>query len=213
MTPPPLDLVQLTVGPLSEHCYVVIDPATDRCVVVDPGAEAERVVAAIGQRRVTAILLTHAHHDHIGAVNDVRAATGARVWIHPADAHMLGAVRADEWLGDEQRIKLGAHALRAQHTPGHTPGMISLHLDGDRVLVGDTIFDGGPGRTWSPDDFRTTLATLRDVVLRWPDTTVCYPGHGPSFRLGERRGSVERFLAQPHGDDFFGDTSWPSDDE
>ncbi|MBO9366449.1 MAG: MBL fold metallo-hydrolase, partial [Roseiflexus sp.] len=75
------------------------------------------------------------------------------------------------------------------------------------AIVGDTLFDEGPGRTWSVEDFRTTLTTLRTVVLTWSDATICYPGHGPSFRLGDRRAAIERFLARAPAD-FFGDATW-----
>ena len=70
-----------------------------------------------------------------------------------------------------------------------------------------TLFDGGPGKTWSAEDFRQTLRTLREVVMLWSDDTVCYPGHGPSFRLGDRRAQIEVFLGRDHGD-FFGDATW-----
>jgi glyoxylase-like metal-dependent hydrolase (beta-lactamase superfamily II) len=105
-------------------------------------------------------------------------------------------------------VQIGTHTLKVYHTPGHTPDMICFAIEGDhRVIVGDTIFEGGPGKTWSPEDFRTTLQTLRNVILTWPDDTVCYPGHGPSFRLGDRRAAIEAFLQKDHGD-FFGDATW-----
>ena len=86
--------------------------------------------------------------------------------------------------------------------------MICFVLEDDaRAIVGDTIFAGGPGRTWSAEDFKTTLRTLRDVVLAWPDDTVCYPGHGPTFRLGDLRPQIKRFIAKDHGD-FHGDATW-----
>ncbi|MEM9777110.1 MAG: MBL fold metallo-hydrolase, partial [Chloroflexota bacterium] len=81
-------------------------------------------------------------------------------------------------------------------------------IDGDqRIIVGDTIFAGGPGKTWSDEGFQQTLETLKNVVLPWPDDCVCYPGHGPSFRLGDIRPQVETFIAKDHGD-FFGDAEW-----
>ena len=75
------------------------------------------------------------------------------------------------------------------------------------AIVGDTIFEGGPGKTWSPEGFRTTLKTLQNVVLSWPDKTICYPGHGPSFRLKDKRKYIEAFLGKDHGA-FFGDATW-----
>ncbi len=200
-------LLSITVGPLQEHCYVLADDTRGEAVVIDPGDEAEQIMELIGKLRVASILLTHAHRDHIGAVVELRAATGARVSIHPADAHMLGAVLPDDFLRDGATLTLDAMELRVVHTPGHTPGMVSFMLDGARAIVGDTLFEGGPGRTWCPDDFRTTLRTLRSV-LEWPDDTECFPGHGPSFRLGDIRARIEAFLTHRHAADFFGDASW-----
>jgi glyoxylase-like metal-dependent hydrolase (beta-lactamase superfamily II) len=77
----------------------------------------------------------------------------------------------------------------------------------DRILVGDEIFDGGPGKTWSPEDFQTTLDTLRRVIAAWPDETRCYPGHGGPFCLGDIRGAVEAFVSRDHGR-FSGDATW-----
>jgi len=88
--------------------------------------------------------------------------------------------------------------------------MLCYAIEGDhRVIVGDTIFAGGPGHTQSAADFQTTLGTLRNVVLAWPDETICYPGHGPSFRIGDLRPAIEAFLDRDHGD-FFGDATWES---
>lgn len=203
-----LTLSKITVGRFQENCYVLADETSGAALVVDPGAEGERILAAVGGRRVAAILLTHAHGDHIGAVEAVRKATGAPVRIHPAELPQLGKIRADAHFNDGDIVTLGAHQIRAVLTPGHTPGMISLLLDDGNALVGDTIFEGGPGRTWSAADFRTTLATLRDVVLGWPDSTICHPGHGDAFRLGDIRARIEAFLARPHAAKFYGDATW-----
>jgi glyoxylase-like metal-dependent hydrolase (beta-lactamase superfamily II) len=93
------------------------------------------------------------------------------------------------------------------HTPGHTDGEVSFLLPDNQAIVGDTIFEGGPGRTNNAPDFRTMLSTLH-TILQWPDDTMCYPGHGSSFRLGDIRSHVEAFVARDHGDDFHGDAEW-----
>jgi glyoxylase-like metal-dependent hydrolase (beta-lactamase superfamily II) len=80
-------------------------------------------------------------------------------------------------------------------------------VDDNRIIVGDTIFEGGPGHTSSPKAFQTTLRTLRNIILTWPDETVCYPGHGASFRLGDKRAAIEAFLSKDHGA-LFGDATW-----
>jgi glyoxylase-like metal-dependent hydrolase (beta-lactamase superfamily II) len=104
--------------------------------------------------------------------------------------------------------EVGEHRLIAHNTPGHTPDPVCYAVEqDDRILVGDAIFEGGPGKTWSPEDFRTALDTLRRVILAWPDETRCYPGHGGPFRLGDIRSAVEAFVARDHGR-FCGDATW-----
>lgn len=203
-----LHLQVVTVGSYQENCYVLHDAATKQCIVFDPGAEPERILALIGDSTVTAILITHAHHDHVGAVAAIKAATGAPVSIHRAELPALGPIPHDSELQDGDEVLLGEHRIRAVHTPGHTPGMLSFMIDDQRVLVGDTIFGGGPGHTWSAADFQTTLTTLHDVILGWPDTYICYPGHGDSFRIGDVRERITQFVAQEHGANFYGDAEW-----
>jgi glyoxylase-like metal-dependent hydrolase (beta-lactamase superfamily II) len=126
---------------------------------------------------------------------------------HPGP-HVAGVtLRPDRALGDGDVVNLGAHALTVAATPGHTTDMLSFVIAGDtRAVVGDTIFPGGPGRTWTAEGFQATLGTLRRI-LAWPDEMVCYPGHGPAFRLGDVRADIEAFLARDHGT-FFGEATW-----
>lgn len=203
-----LDLRSVTVGSMQENCYVLHDLTTGQCLVFDPGAEPERIMPLIGDSRVTAILLTHAHADHIGAVEPIRAATGAPVSIHRAELPALGKIHHDTLIDDGDTITWGEHTIRAVHTPGHTPGMISFIIDDQQAIVGDTLFGGGPGYTRSAADFRTTLVTLRDVILSWPDSLVCYPGHGDAFQLGDRRARIAQFVARDHPARFSGDAEW-----
>lgn len=194
------------VGVLQTNCYVL--PLSDtRCVVFDPGAEPDKLQDLIGGLDVAAILLTHAHSDHIGAVNDIKRVSDAPVYLHPADLSLATSIRIDYEIADGESIRVDDVAITAIHTPGHTAGMISFLLPDNQAIVGDTLFEGGPGKTWSAEDFRTTVETLR-LILEWPDEMVCYPGHGPSFRLGDLRARIQAFVERGHPADFYGDAEW-----
>ena len=203
-----MELRMRSVGPWPMNSYALVCPTTRHSVLIDPGAEPDELIAMLDGTTPVAILLTHTHPDHIGALNEMHNRLGVPVFAH-AGPHAGGVVLpVDRTLAHGDVITVGASALRAWHTPGHTADMISYLVDGAPIsIVGDTLFDGGPGRTWSVDDFRTALTTLRTVVLTWSDATICYPGHGPSFRLGDRRAAIERFLAHAPAD-FFGDATW-----
>jgi hydroxyacylglutathione hydrolase len=203
-----LELRTRQVGPWSMNTYALVCPDTNQSVLIDPGADPDCLMEMLAGSRPNAILLTHTHGDHIGALAEMRSRLGVPV------AAFQGPHLGDEPLNEEIALRdsdvfqVGNNALRVFHAPGHIPDQVCFYLEGDtRAVVGDTIFDGGPGKTWSPTDFQTTLETLQQVVLPWPDDTVCYPGHGPSFRLGDRRKAIESFLSRDHGD-FFGDATW-----
>ncbi len=205
-----LELRPCTVGPWPMNTYALVCPTTNASVLFDPGADPEQLADLVADTTPTAILLTHTHPDHIGALADLRRRLAVPVMAHPnATAR---DIRADRWLNDGDQVAVGAATLTVRHAPGHIDDQICFLLNhgnnqDHRVIVGDTIFAGGPGRTWSAADFQTSLATLRTVVLPWPDDTHCYPGHGPSFRLGDIRPAVEAFVAKDHGD-FYGDAEW-----
>jgi hydroxyacylglutathione hydrolase len=201
-----VELIKLTVGPYDTNCYVLICPTTGESIVVDPAAEGERILREVAGTTVKYILLTHAHMDHVGALAEVREATGAPLGVHPADARRF-RVDADLELADGEVLKWGDCQLRVVHTPGHTPGSVCLILD-ERVLVGDTIFPGGPGHSASPEAFKQILATLQEAVFTWPDETELYPGHGSATTVGQERPAFEAFLHKPWPDRLCGDVTW-----
>lgn len=203
-----MKLICRTVGPWPLNAYALICPETLHSVLVDPGAEPEALKAMLAGSRPVAILVTHSHPDHIGALEALRQILEVPVMAHPGEDVAQSPVAADRWLGHGEVLTVGRHRLRVCHTPGHTADQVSYAVQGDTTtIVGDTLFDGGPGKTWSVSDFEQTLQTLRHVVLPWPDETICYPGHGPGFRLGDKRDAIEQFLQKDHGD-FFGDATW-----
>lgn len=204
----PLTLITRQVGPWGMNTYALRCPETGESVLIDPGADPDTLAEMLGDSRPTAILLTHTHGDHIGALAEMRERLGVPVFCHPGPHVNDFDPQAARDLTDGARVAVGHYTVAVREAPGHCADQICFVLENDRrVVVGDTIFEGGPGRTWSSDGFRTTLETLRRVVLPWSDDTLCYPGHGPSFRLGDKRAAIEAFLAKDHGD-FHGDATW-----
>lgn len=199
------------VGPLDTNCYLVHCSETLECAVVDPGAEADRIFPLIlefGLKPVY-ILNTHGHIDHIGANRDVKDKFGIPLGIHSLDGPLLEKVQqfelsfflgakesppADFLLQDGDSIAIGKSALRVMHTPGHTPGSVSLLGDGI-LFSGDTLFNGGVGRTDLPGGSTRDLEqSIRERILTLPPETIVLPGHGPWTTVGEEKES-NPFLA------------------
>ena len=199
------------VGPLDTNCYLVHCSETLECAVVDPGAEADRIFPLIlefGLKPVY-ILNTHGHIDHIGANRDVKDKFGIPLAIHSLDGPLLEMVQqfelsfflgakesppADFLLQDGDSIAIGKSALRVIHTPGHTPGSVSLLGDGI-LFSGDTLFNGGVGRTDLPGGSTRDLEqSIREQILTLPPETIVLPGHGPWTTVGEEKES-NPFLA------------------
>ncbi len=197
--PESISIDVLEVGDFLTNCYII--HSDGKAIVVDPGDEAERILGFIEQKgiKVEKVILTHGHIDHIKGLPDLRAAIDAPVLIHQEDAIMLTQARknlsyyhdksfttkpADELLVEDDEIMLGDHIIRILHTPGHTPGGISLFVD-DVVFTGDALFFGSIGRTDLPgSDHRTLIQAINDKLLSLPDQTRALPGHGPETTIG-----------------------------
>jgi glyoxylase-like metal-dependent hydrolase (beta-lactamase superfamily II) len=168
----------------------------DEVLVIDAPHDAAPIVEAIGGRRVTAIVLTHGHNDHITAAPALREATGAPIWFNPADRMLWDmvheGVEPDEALGEGTAFRVAGSRLTALHTPGHSPGSTCLHAaDLGAVFTGDTLFHGGPGATGrSFSDKPTILNSIRSKLLTLHGDTVVHTGHGEDTRISAETGNV-----------------------
>jgi glyoxylase-like metal-dependent hydrolase (beta-lactamase superfamily II) len=168
----------------------------DEVLVIDAPHDAAPILAAIGDRRVTAIVLTHGHNDHITAAPALRAATGAPIWFPSADRMLWDAVHADAEpdadLTEGTAFTVAGTSLTALATPGHSPGSTCLHApDLGTVFTGDTLFSGGPGATGrSYSDRPTILRSIRDRLLTLPGDTVVRTGHGEDTTIAAERPNV-----------------------
>ncbi|MGQ9532497.1 MAG: MBL fold metallo-hydrolase [Desulfotomaculales bacterium] len=191
-------------GHMQANCYIIGCPATGEAAVVDPGGDADRILARLKARglRLRYIILTHGHVDHIAALGEVRDATGAEVLIHAADAEMLTDPTrnlsffmgrrlrfspAERLLADGDTIEVGTVRLEVVHTPGHTPGGICLKTD-DLVITGDTLFAGSVGRSDFPGgNHRQLIRSIKERLLCLPGHIRVYPGHGPETTIEEEK--------------------------
>ena len=196
------------VGPWGLNAYAPVCWKSRKSLLIDPGADPEALERLLAESDPVAIVLTHSHSDHTGALAQMRKRLKVPVMAHPGDENHPTDLDADRWLHHGNNVDVGIHRIKVYHTPGHSADQISLMVEDHPVaLVGDTIFQGGPGKTWSAEEFRITLKTLRNIVLSWPDETLCHPGHGLGFCLGDVRKHIEKFLEKDHGS-FFGDATW-----
>lgn len=190
----------LAVGNIGANCYILACPESKEGMVIDPGAEGPRILAALKELGVKAthIVLTHGHLDHVEAVEDVRKGTGAKVYIHALDAACLTdpmknlsglfgqptqGQPADGLLQEGQELKVGTLTFKVLHTPGHTPGGISLSFPGG-VITGDTLFYGSVGRTDFPGGSMDVLInSIKQKLMVLDPGTKVYPGHGPESTI------------------------------
>lgn len=153
-------------------------------LVIDPAHDAGPILAAIGERKLVAIVCTHGHNDHIGAAEAVKNATGAPIWLHPDDRMLWDVVypelAPDGDLADGQDLDVAGKTLSVLHVPGHSPGSVSLYsADLGVVFTGDTLFNGGPGATGrSFSDFGTIIDSISKRLLTLPAGTIVHTGHG-----------------------------------
>jgi glyoxylase-like metal-dependent hydrolase (beta-lactamase superfamily II) len=187
---------------VDNNVWVLGDDA--ECVVIDAPHDASAILAAIGSRRLAAILCTHAHDDHVDAAAALADATGAPIWLHPADRELWDLTNPerapDQDLADGQTFTVAGAELAVLHTPGHSRGAVCFHLAGRGWLFsGDTLFAGGPGATGrSFSDFGTIIDSIRGRLLVLDPATVVHTGHGPDTSIGAEAPHLKEWIARGH---------------
>jgi hydroxyacylglutathione hydrolase len=202
-----LDVRMFTVGPVQENCFIVRQKDAPNALIVDPGDEADKLLDAVtrlGIETVEAILITHTHFDHIGAVAPVAAATGAPVYCPELETQVLANImdyvpwpgfgpfesyEADHTVAGGERLQIGGLEIDVIFTPGHSPGHVTYALpDHEALFSGDVLFQGSVGRVDLPGgDWPTLLASIESLVSSYPAETTVYPGHMGITTLGRER--------------------------
>lgn len=195
----------LTVGPVAENCFIVRRDGAEKALIVDPGDEAPRLLAAIDELgvEIEAILLTHTHFDHIGAVAPVAAATGAPVWVPEIEAPILADIdtwtppgfgpfesyEAEHKLKGGEKLELAGFDIDVIFTPGHSPGHVTFSIpDEQAIFSGDVLFQGSVGRVDLPGgDGPTLMESIRNLVESLPEETKVHPGHMGLTTLGREK--------------------------
>jgi hydroxyacylglutathione hydrolase len=209
-----IDVRAFTVGPIQENCYVVRRPDAASAVIVDPGEEAPRLLQALdllGIESVEAILLTHCHFDHVGAVKAIHDATGAPVWCPELETEMLADIdaytfpgfgpfegyEADHTVAGGEALDLAGMTFDVRFTPGHSPGHVTFAVrDEQTLLSGDVLFEGSIGRTDLPGgDMSTLLASIESLLEEFSPETRVYPGHMGVTTLGHEQ-ATNPFLGE-----------------
>ncbi len=215
-----IDVRMFTVGPVQENCFIVRAKDSDRAVIVDPGDEADRILAAVQAleiEKVEAILLTHTHFDHIGAVAPVARSTGAPVYCPERETQVLANImdyvpwpgfgpfesyEADQTLAGGETLELAGLTLEVIFTPGHSPGHLTYAIQGENALFsGDVLFQGSVGRVDLPGgDWPTLLRSIESLVDRFAPEATVYPGHMGITTLGRERATnpfLRELAAEP----------------
>ena len=209
-----MDVRMFTVGPVQENTFILRPDGGDRAVIVDPGDEAPRLLAALDELGVEldAILLTHTHFDHVGAVAEVARETGTEVWCPVIEVPILADINAymrfpglgpfesydaDHTVAGGEELTFAGLTFDVVFTPGHSPGHVTYSVrDEDALFSGDVLFQGSVGRTDLPGgDWPTLAGSISTLLERFDDTTVVYPGHMGVTTLGRER-ATNPFLAE-----------------
>ncbi|MFO7965801.1 MAG: MBL fold metallo-hydrolase [Desulfobacterales bacterium] len=201
---------RMSLGPYGTNAYIIVCMGTKESAVVDAPGEPQKVHTALQETFPKFILMTHHHMDHTGALAQLKSDLKAPVAAHASDAGQM-PVQPDILLKHGDDIRIGNLTLHVLHTPGHTPGSICFYR-APFLISGDTIFPGGPGKTWSPASFLQIKTSIEEKIFVLPEQTRVFPGHGEGTRIGKEKEAYRAFSSKPHPPDLCGDVLWRSED-
>ncbi|MDQ3646296.1 MAG: MBL fold metallo-hydrolase [Actinomycetota bacterium] len=182
---------KIEVGTMENNVYVIECPKTHDAFLVDGCFDADAILRGAEGANVIGIIQTHGHFDHVQALADLKDRLKVPVYAHPAESY---PVAIDHELHDGQTIAFGKRELTVLHTPGHTPGGVSL-LSGKHLISGDTLFPGGPGNTWqNADAFAQIIESIKTKLFVLPDETAVYPGHGADTTIGAEKPHLQEWI-------------------
>lgn len=196
-------------GPISNNAFILVDKATKKSALIDAVAEPAQVLAGAADTEIAMVLFTHSHHDHIESFDTLDAALDVPFYMHP-DEPWADHTRIQQHLRGGESIALGETTLTAIHTPGHTPGSICYYA-APFLIVGDTLFPGGPGHSTSNEDLHTMVRSITERIYALPDETLMFNGHGDDCSIGQSRAEQAEFAARPHDPSLHGDVLWARD--
>ena len=195
------------MGPYNNNAYIIRDTSSTESLLVDMPLEESPLLEAIAaEGGVSVIVATHWHQDHWMSYEAVRRETNAPVYAGRHEIK-IPEERLDRRLDDGEEVRVGAARVIVVHTPGHTPGSISLRV-GRALISGDTLFGGGPGRTFAAGDLETILQSIESRLLPLPEDTVVMPGHGANTTIAESRRGFDEYRTHPRPQGFFGEVTW-----
>ena len=194
----------ITVGPFEMNSYVLVDDDHKECIVIDPGAEVDKIIRYVGENKLKPVYIfaTHAHIDHVGFASDIQKELQTPFYMGEADLPILDSLKSqasmfniqvaekpktDLFFTDGQIFNFSGKEIKALHTPGHSPGSFSFYIDG-QVIVGDILFYNSIGRTdLYKGNYDILIRSIKEKIFRLPDDTIVYPGHGPDTTVGREK--------------------------
>ncbi len=203
-----MQIEKITLGPFETNAYVIVCQETKQSVLVDAPAEAETLLEKLKGTTPQYLLLTHSHPDHTGALAKLKETLHVPLGAHPEEAKNL-SITPELMLTEGTVITVGKLQLEVLHTPGHTGGSICFKM-GDFLFGGDTLFPGGPGKTFSPKGFQQIIESITQKIFTLPEETMVLPGHGDSTMVKKAQEEYLVFSSKKQREDLYGDVLWLS---